>query len=201
MVRVARSFYNKIEAVSAKRIEAALENISARSACAGISENEEAARKAYVNHYGSLTKKVPARRWVDIPTVGIARASEIEDLQEELKGMLRKSTGPTRKTVEVFGGYGLTSVSSEMGSVFKKGVRARTIHNAIAEKMAQAQIDAIMFTNFRPGPTYGNDPTVNAASTIKRKGFNAPLIRTQEMLNSISFWTEPASETMGSING
>lgn len=193
MARFNTNFYNRIEAVVNKKITAEFSNVEAVSACAGISGNEDAAYKAYVNHYGSFTKSVPARRFIDMAEVAYARNDSIFDLQDELKTMFRKSTGPTRTTVENPAKYG-TGVSHYAASIFEKGVRARTVHNKLAEKMAEAQINAILNTEFRIGPTYGGDPTHNAARTIRIKGFDYPMIWTRETLDSIEYWTEPANK-------
>lgn len=196
MVRLASSFYNKIQAVATNRIGSMLENISSASACAGIRGNGEAedengpATRAYNNHYGSFSKKVPARRWVTMADIRLPRTNAVDILQQELKDMLRSDTGPTKTIQEMpdyFGGY---RVQYHMGSVFAPGVRSKTIQNRIAELMAEAQREAIITRNFRAGPTNGGDPYNNAKSTIARKGFNRPLFKTYEMFGSIEAWTE-----------
>lgn len=196
-MRTNTSFRHKIEIAATENLRKRIERLNYIAACAGIKPaegSESAAAKARMNHYGSFTKKVPARRWVDMADVNTARISEILDVQSLIKDLIKTPTEKaSRRKEPIQGQYGVTFRYYDITpDVFPKGVGPVGAMKRVADGMLAAQRAAISFHEFRIGPTNGNDPTHNALSTIKNKGFDFPLVRSGEMVNSLSSWTEEA---------
>lgn len=196
MAKVNISFKTKFEAAVDARIGRALANMEEMAVCAGIRDNKESAFKARVNHYGGVitqrkrlqdvgvTKsgrrhiklvtdttqiRIPPRRFIDVPLEKGSWA--VKDLEEKIAKIL---SGGRVRTVFLENGFRHDSPSS-----FGQGGGLKTTLKMIANQLADAQINAV----------YAAQPD-NAESTRKRKGFNAPLRETYDMVDSIEGWTE-----------
>lgn len=198
MATVNLSLTRRITGVLDSYMHAQLASLASTSACAGIRNNESAAKKARVNHHGAPATRVPARRFINAATMsldGLDLAAELKKtIQEQIKGPVGRSQEKysiTRAQAT------RTYVIQRRGSVF--GERAdgtrhgpAMVMRKIADKLAENQKLAISEHKFAPGPTNGGDPASNAASVVKRKGSNAPLIDSGDMYKSIKGWIENA---------
>ena len=167
------------------------------SACAGIHDNGTAAFKARVNHYGSYTNKVPARRWVDMADLAHAHTGVVLDIQAAIKDIIKDEVLKDRTIKKTRPYYGSDNSSYEElnyydASPFAPAWGPARLAVEMSRAMRELQTGAILMTVFRPGPTNGGDPYNNAPSTIRRKGRNQPLVDTEELLNSIDAWKEDA---------
>lgn len=200
MARIGPRFQAKINAAVSAKINAALERVAGMSACAGIRDNLESAIKARLNHYGSFTMHIPARRWVDMAEIYTAHSEEGAMLQDLVKSMLKADTGPGyKRTTEVVEGKYRTDTRyyDVIATPFAKGIGPARFMQTIAEGMKAVQESAILNTEFRAGPSYGGDPSHNAPRTIRLKGFDWPLVHTGAMASSIQAWVEPAGRNNG----
>lgn len=200
MARIGPRFQAKINAALSSKIDAALARASQMSACAGIRNNLESAIKARLNHYGSFTMSIPARRWVDMAEIYTAHSEEGAMLQDLVKSMLKKDTGPGyKRTTEVVEGLYRTDTRyyDVVATPFTKGIGPARFMEKIAEGMKAVQESAVLNTEFRAGPSYGGDPYHNAPRTIRLKGFDWPMVHTGAMASSIQAWVEPAGRTNG----
>lgn len=176
-----------------ERLRGIIGALGSVSACAGIRDNDSAAFKARVNHYGSYSKKVPARRWVDMADLQHAHTGVVLDIQDAIKKVIKDEVLKDRTIVRRPARYGDTMISNyEDATPFAVSWGPGRLSREMSRAMRELQIGAILMTNFRPGPTNGGDPYNNALSTIRKKGRNQPLMDTEEMLNSIDAWTEKA---------
>lgn len=189
MARYSSSFKTKFEVALDSRIGKALANMETKRVCAGIRDDEDNAFKARVNHYGGVIHqrnewhkvgvradgrprlklmkvareiRIPERHFIDVPLERDSWA--LHDFEEKVAQIL--SGGRTR------------NISAESTSIGQKGGISRDL-KAIADKFAEAQKNAV----------YAAQPP-NKDSTVKRKGFNAPLRETYEMVDSIEGWVE-----------
>ena len=190
MTKVSSSFKTKFELALDSRMGKALAQMENMSACAGIRDDEINAFKARVNHYGgTITRRdthlekvgtthygrphlkavklnteirIPERHFIDVP---LEKDRWIFKWFEE-------------RVAEVLSGGRIRHIAAESTSIGLKGGIKRDL-TEIGKKLAEAQIEALV--EAQPD---------NAESTIKRKGFNAPLIQTYALMNSIKGWYE-----------
>lgn len=190
MAKVSSSFKTKFEVALDSRMGKALAQMEGMCACAGIRDDEINAFKARINHYGGswttrdthLEKigttrygrphlksvkqdtviRIPERHFIDVP---LEKDRWIFRWFEE-------------RVAEVLSGGRIRHIAAESTSIGQKGGVKRDLAE-IGKKLAEAQIEAL--TEAQPD---------NAESTIKRKGFNAPLIETYALMNSIKGWHE-----------
>lgn len=200
MARIGPRFNAKINAALSSKIDAALASVSQVSACAGIKDDFESAIKARLNHYGSFTMHIPARRWVDMAEIYTAHSEESAMLQDLIKSMLKSDTGPGyKRSKEIVPGLYRTDIRYHdvIATPFEKGIGPARFMEKIAEGMKAVQESAILSTEFRAGPSYGGDPYHNAKRTIRLKGFDWPMVNTGAMASSIRAWVEPAGGRNG----
>ena len=190
MARYKSSFKTKFELALDSRMGKALSEMEGMAACAGIRNDPENAYKARINHYGgtwshrssklevegvtrynrphvhsvrtNVTIKIPPRHFIDVPL----------EKDRWIFGVFEK------EVAEALSGGRLRNIPAETTSIGQKGGVRRTLLE-IGKRLADAQIEAI---------TEATPP--NADSTVKRKGFDAPLIETYDMMNSIRGWRE-----------
>lgn len=190
MAKVSSSFKTKFELVLDSRMGKALAQMENMSACAGIRNDPVNAFKARVNHYGGTI----TRRDTHLENVGTTRygRAHLRSVRQEteiriperhfIDVPLEKDRWIFRwfeeRVAEVLSGGRMRNIAAESTSIGLKGGVKRDLAE-IGKKLAEAQIEAIM--EVQPD---------NAESTIKKKGFNAPLIETYAMINSIKGWQE-----------
>lgn len=190
MARVASSFKTKFEVALDSRIGKALARMEGLSVCAGIRNDKDNAFKARVNHYGGTLSRrdthleekgisasgkpmfrlkaktniirIPERHFIDVPLEKDSWA--LSDFEKKVAKIM--SGGRTR------------NIAAESTSIGQKGGVVKDLLE-IAKKLADAQINAV----------YAAHPE-NTESTAKKKGFNAPLRETYEMVDSIEGWVE-----------
>ena len=189
MARYSSAFTTKFEVALDSRIGRALANMENMSACAGILNDPENAFKARVNHYGGhITKrkewrvvghfkdgrdklklvdvdvdiKIPERHFIDVPL-------------EKDSWMLKQFE---QKVAYILSGGRMRNIAAESTSIGQRGGVSRNLYE-IAQRLAEAQKDAVYMAH-----------PENKPSTEKKKGFNAPLRETYDMVDSIKGWVE-----------
>lgn len=189
MAVVNNAFKTKFEVALDSRISKALSRVGEQSACAGIQEDPENAFKARVNHYGGVIKKrnewrqvgtrkdgrpilklspmekdirIPERHFIDVPLEKGSWA--LQQFEKDVAAIM--SGGRER------------NIAAESTSISQYGGMSRTLLH-IAQKLAEAQVNAV----------YAAHPE-NKPSTVARKGFDAPLRETYDMVDSIKGWVE-----------
>ena len=189
MARYSSTFKTKFEVALDSRIGKALAKMEGMSACAGIKDDPDNAFKARVNHYGGVIKKrnewrvvgtrkdgrprlkmtaidhdirIPERHFIDVPL-------------EKDSWALRDFAS---KVAQIMSGGRMRNIAAESTSIGQMGGVSRDLL-AIAKKLADAQVNAV----------YAAQPP-NAEATVKRKGFDAPLRETYDMVESIKGWVE-----------
>ena len=198
MVTLHPNFRQTIKTHIDQRVRAAYAEMRGLSACAGVWNNENAAHKARVNHHGSVTMRVPARRFVDAAIEDTELTAFNQELREVIRSLIKEAqprslVGTTaHKTVTSYGAVKTTFVDTvEHTTPFgKKGMGPSRLMRKIAEKMAQNQIRAIVGHDFPAGPKNGNDPAHNTPRVAKSKGFNYPLYKTGELAHNVQAWIE-----------
>lgn len=205
MARVNISLTQKFRYAIDSRMKEQLAGFASHSACAGIRNNPEAAKKARVNHHGAFSTKVPARRFITAATTNLAGANFGSELRTAIKEALGTPTARNRAevvtaVVEESGLHGVGPTVYEetrdtRGNVFGRGEGGKQrgpqrILMKIAQSIAENQKRAIEERIFEDGPDNGNNPEHNADSVIKRKGFDKPLVKNGNMYKSIKGWVE-----------
>lgn len=174
------------------RLGREIAEINKLSACAGIRGKPKQARKARGNHYGEFETRdgavyaVPVRRFIWAATHNMNNnfGPYAEEIEEILSKGIHDTTRP-QKTAE-----GL----DESGEVKRENVESAIplfagrrgplgLMEKIAKQMEINQFNAIETKNI-------DGPRQNKPSTIKRKGFDHPLVDTGEMQMSIEGWVE-----------
>ena len=190
MARVNSSFKTKFEVVLDSRIGKALAQMENMAACAGIRDDPINAYKARINHYGGTIRRTDVHLEKDgVTRYGRPHIRSVKQKREIhipprhfIDVPLEKDRWIYRwfeeRVAEVLSGGKGRNIAAESTSIGQKGGIRRDLEE-IGKKLAEAQIEAI--TEAQPG---------NAESTIKRKGFDAPLIETYAMMNSIKGWRE-----------
>lgn len=190
------SFSTKFEAAVDARIGRALAAMEGMSACAGIINDPENAFKARVNHYGgTITKRsrlsdvgetrggkrhiklttenvnirIPERHFIDTPLNNDSYA--LREFEKQVAQIM--SGGRLRSASKISGQPNASPSSIGQGGGVKDTLKM------IADALADAQKNAV----------YAAQPP-NAESTIKRKGFDAPLRETNDMVDSIKGWVQ-----------
>lgn len=190
------SFSTKFEAAVDARIGRALVAMEGMSACAGIIDDPENAFKARVNHYGGTitarrrlqdvgetkggkrrvklvtdTKeiKIPERHFIDVPLKNDTWA--LRDFEKKVAQIM--SGGRLRGPSKISGQPNASPSSIGQGGGIKSTLKM------IADALAEAQKNAV----------YAAQPP-NTDSTKARKGFDAPLRETYDMVDSIKGWVE-----------
>ena len=206
MARVNVSFTQKYTAALDSKMRAQLADFANRSACAGIRKNEDAAKKARVNHHGAFSTHVPARRFITAATLDIGDAAMASELRATIKEAVGRPVARNprmvltrEETVVGVGGYASTTVYEETkdvrGNVFGRGENGEQrgpvrVLKKIADKLAQNQRNAIAQRAFAPGPDYQGDPQHNSPRVVKKKGRDEPLVATGAMKGAIRGWVE-----------
>lgn len=192
--RMDRFFYDSIQGP--------LEEFCSNSACAGIKDDPDQARKAYGNHYGEYyltedgwTVPIPSRRFIDAAIHNFAgdganqgwmNASEIERMLRKKinsRPRIQKRTTEWGMTAQGIAGYTQKTTQRGLSPVKGKTKDYDKFFQKVADKMAERLRNAIDTRNI-----IGEQK--NADSTVKRKGFDHVLVDTMDMRNAIEGWTE-----------
>lgn len=169
---------------------AALKRLENRGACAGISKNPAAARKARINHHGSFSKKVPARPFINAGLHANIGTDYIQKMRDLIAELLSNDQDVARSwyTQKFFEGTS-REYAEKMpirGKPFGAGVHGYDILYEIAQTLADAQRDAILSRRFVP-----NSPrTIKKKKAKQRPIVDMPLVDTGRMLSSIKGWVE-----------
>lgn len=201
MATVSHSFDTKIQLALDAKVGRMLANMEQMSACAGIKNDPENAFKARVNHYGgkyqrkfvSLKKtgeerygrpvihsvektvgvELPERHFVDVP---LEKNSELlKKFEEEVMQLM---TGGRARIPMTGATSGEFAAPGSQARLTASGNESKTL-KAIAKALADAQVEALE-----------NAEPPNKESTIKRKGFDAPLRETYSLERHIRGWVE-----------
>lgn len=187
-MRADSSFSKKIEMVVSKQLENEIAVFANLSACAGIRDDEENAMKARINHYGSKSNSIPARRFVWAATRNISFRPYGDEIAEIIaKGIHDNPSPHTQKTLAPLTSGGRQEVvkgSAKHGRPVFAGRRGGLgVLEKIAKQMEINQFNAISALNFV-------GPKNNKPSTIRIKGFDHPLEWTGEMEFALESWVE-----------
>lgn len=189
MAVVNNAFKTKFEVALDSRISKALAHIGEQSACAGIHDDADNAFKARVNHYGGTIKR--RNEWRTVGRRKDGRViNKLVDVERDIRiperhfidVPLKSGSWALQKfekdVAEIMSGGRMRNIAAESTSISQYGGMSRTLLH-IAKKLAEAQVAAV----------YVAQPA-NAESTVKRKGFDAPLRETFDMVDSIRGWVE-----------
>lgn len=198
MVTLHPNFRQTIKTHIDQRVRAAYDEMRGLSACAGIWNNENAAFKARVNHHGSPSRMVPARRFLSAAIEDTELTAFNQELKEVLHELIQEAhprslVGTTaHKTVNSIGDEITTFVDVvEHTTPFgQKGMGPSRLMRKIAEKMAQNQMRSLTGHDFPAGATNGNDPAHNTPRVAKSKGKDFPLYKSGELISKIQAWIE-----------
>lgn len=190
-------------------IQGPLEEFCSYSACAGIKDDPDQARKAYGNHYGEYyltedgwTVPIPPRRFIEAAIHNFAGDGANQGWMNasEIERMLRKKINsrpriqkradvsvPVPGQVHATGAPVMKSIQRTtqrgLSPVKGKSKDYDEFFQKVADKMAERLRNAIDTKNIL-------GDRENADSTKKRKGFDHVLIDTMDMRNAIEGWTE-----------
>lgn len=197
MAKISRSFESKLITALDSKTGKLLAQLEDMSACAGLKNDSDNVFKARINHYGGtfVTRhvslrdvgakgtrrhiksvvetrqiRIPERHFIDVPLE--KETWLMRQFEKEVANIL--SGGKTRTYLTVK----KTRLNDSSSSLTSSGGAYRTLYR-IAQALAKAQQNAV----------YAATPP-NAESTVKRKGFDAPLRDTYEMVDSIKGWVE-----------
>lgn len=221
MVRIRGDLNDNLTGFVHRSIQGPLDEFCASYACAGIRDNTEAAKKAYGNHYGEYytkngkTAAIPARQFI------WAAIKDIQDgnvgfTAKDIRDMLVKKINTTprvQKQEWSSHGNGLYyRMTTQRALSPIKGGHFDDLFERLAAKMKDRLVAAIDNVDIVGSnkPTIGGttktrrwsdrrgyvdaDIRTNAPRTIAKKGFDHPLIETEEMRDSIEGWTNGDSK-------
>lgn len=185
-MRANPSFSKKIETLWNKQLGTQIRKFENTFACAGIQDDPDNAKKARINHYGCPEKNIPARQFIWAATRDLGMGQYSNEIKKIiLKGIHDKPSPRSQTTTwENVGTYDKPKWIQKASNI-QHGTPLTTegFWHRLSQKMAQNQKDAILSYNFK-------GKRDNADSTIKKKGFNHPLVDTYEMVDSIKGWEE-----------
>lgn len=176
-------YEKKIRVHLQKRLLDKLLDFSNTSACAGIKGDSETVNKMAINNFGSASNNIPARPWVEAAT----GSDELQahygyELIRAIKRARLSDSSPARVQVSTnrIGEEIKTPTSEKLFSRAGYGKQGTRIMRELANVMARNQVDYIN----------RHLATANAESTIRKKGFDKPLVETGKSVKSIRGWTE-----------
>ena len=191
-MQVRASFSKKVEGFMSNRLREEVDTINRLSACAGIRRKPKQARKARGNHYGEFvtedgaTYQVPVRQFIQAATHNMNNnfGPYAEDIKEIIEKGIHDTTRPQKTALG----------TDEHGNVISENVQSAIplfagrkgplgLMEKIAKQMEINQFNAIEELNIV-------GPKSNKPSTVKRKGFDHPLVNTGEMQMAIESWVE-----------
>ena len=197
-MRASSSFSKKIQFAVSKPLLRELQEFSGLAACAGIRGKWKQARKARGNHYGEFiidsegnVRPIPVRQFVWAATRdrrAIPYSSEIASIIA--RGIHDNPSPHTQKmdwfwdeaTQDYKWGY-VKGTGSHGTPIFAGRRGALGLMEKIAKQMEINQYNAIETRNI-----VGKQE--NAPSTVRRKGFDHPLVWKGAMQNAIEGWVE-----------
>lgn len=200
MVQLHPNFRKTITTHMDQRVRAAYDEMRGLAACAGIRNNDNAAHKVRVNHHGSFSKCVPARRFIDAAIEDTELYPFNEELREVIRSLIqaadprqisgrtwemrRTKLGAAQEAVEI------QKTEHHTSPFGQKGMGPRRLMNKIAKQMLDNQIRSLQLHSFPAGEDYGNDPAHNTPRVAKKKGFDFPMVRTGEVVRALDSWVE-----------
>lgn len=217
MVRIRGDLDDRLTGFVHRSIQGPLEEFCANYACAGIKENPSASKKARGNHYGEFyidergnTVSIPVRQFIWAATKDFVDGN-VGFTAKEIRDILTKTinTNPRVQKQEWSSrGSGLYyRQTTQRALPVLKGDNFNGVFEKLADKMQERLVAAIENVDIvgsdkprvggttkimRASSKYGQvegDIRSNAPSTIYHKGFDHPLVDTEEMLNAIEGWT------------
>lgn len=184
MARYSKSFQMTLEAKIDARVRAAYEALEGLAACAGIKNDSVAAKEARINHHGSLSRNIPARRFVTVSSDKTNLPEYNSTIKQIIKDNLKQ---PINREWDV------KNVRTRTGNIEAKlidvrqtqpfgtsTIGAKRLMNKVAKQMAENQRQVIEKRQLEP----------NKASTIKKKKGDQPLVDTGHLLGTIEHWVE-----------
>lgn len=202
MARVNTSLSGKMKTYFDSVVANAYSDLQGISACAGLKDATEKykdktlAQVAEMNHYGAVVMRgddswlLPARDFLTAATRDdTERGNYTKELREVIKMAFKeakprtisKETTVTGRTI----GYGRTHhQTTPFGGSSGSANSARMIMKKIAAQMAQNQRNAIIARDYPSGASH------NAVSTIKKKRFDFPMVKSGTLLTKITSWVE-----------
>ena len=192
-MQVSSSYVKKINAAVDRKITAAINQLQGMSACAGIrggtTASVDLAKKARINHYGSFSRNIPSRKWVDVwdrknqyGLPGEIRGEIMEALREELSsdtGVRAKLAPGTDYRIE-----------AEPTLFARKSVGPKRFMEDLARILKEYQVEAIENRDFGPNTAGVGDPQHNAPSVEKSKKKDKPLEWKINLADKIESWVE-----------
>lgn len=199
MVTLHPNFRQTIKTFVDQRVRAAYDQMRGLSACAGIWGDEGAAFKARVNHHGSPSRMVPARRFISAAIEDTEMTAFNQELKEVIHSLINEahprslvgsvphktfnpSTGDTKVT--------FVDIVEHTTPFGQKGMGPSRLMRKIAEQMARNQMRSVTGHDFPAGPMNGNDPAHNTPRVAKSKGKDYPMHKSGHTINKIQAWIE-----------
>lgn len=190
-MRASSSFSRKLSMAANYQLGRELAEFAGLAACAGIQGAAKQARKARGNHYGEfmtvdgVTYGVPVRQYVWAATRDRVAAKYGEEIKKLIIKGINENPTPHKQVTDFLPGTPVRRVvpgTAEHGRpVFAGRNGYRGLLAKIAKEMEINQFNAIEEVNI-----IGDKE--NAESTIKRKGFDHPLVDSGDMQMAIKSW-------------
>jgi len=185
------SFSKKLTMSVSKQLSRELMEFGSLCACAGIQNSPKQAKKARISHYGSFSRSIPPRRYIQAATHNFRGTQYGDEIKRIIvKGIHDNPSPHTQVTAspEVDPNTGVVKPSYVVEGTAKHGTPVFAGRSGgpgllakIAKQMEVNQYNAISELNI-----IGKKK--NADSTIAIKGFDHPLEWTHELENSIKSW-------------
>lgn len=190
MGRLAKAFESVLVTNLTERIGRELVRFQSGSACAGITGDSELQYKARINHYGGTVRKTKAvqRQFSHLESVAVGVIPERHFIDEAIPKDTQSMQSFEDEVAKILsGGKGRTYNTDSGGMAYTSGQAtfagerrgAYRVLRKIANEMANNQIQALLLVQ-----------PPNAESTVKRKGFNSPLVETGALCYGIRHWVE-----------
>lgn len=202
MAKVNSSLNGKIDTYFDSVVANGYKTLQGISACAGLRnatqkyKDKTMAQVAQINHYGAVVKRgdaswlLPSREFITAATREDTDKNEyLSDLREVIKTAIKEAKPRTigsgvTITGRSLGSQPVVSQTTPFGGSSGSANSARMIMKKIAAQMAQNQRNAIISRDYPSGASS------NAESTIRKKKFDFPMVKTTQMLTNIKSWVE-----------
>lgn len=193
-MRANSSFSKKIEFTVSRTLLNELSGFAGLAACAGIKGKWKQARKARGNHHGEFiidsegqTRQIPVRQFVWAATRDRRVTPYSDEIAEIIARGIHDNPAPHTQRTELRSVEGVVktvAVGAMHGTAVFAGRKGyRGLMEKIAKQMEVNQFNAIETRNIM-GKQH------NADSTVRRKGFDHPLVWSGDMQMAIESWVE-----------